>query len=207
MWEVSGLFENIGTVQDGIGSISLPGWSRTSRTRQTRRRHGRDPLRGDPLPLRQGSRGVLDDLSLTIRPGEEGRHRRLTVRARSRVDAGQSPAALLRPGAAHHMIDGQDIAAVAQDSLRRDQRGDLEHLAAAPLGARQRITLRPADAGERRWSRAARRAGARLHSTMTPKPHETSTRMSATQREACRAAKAAHRHRSRNVEGRADPHP
>src|SRR5690606_1733497 len=71
MWEVSGLFENIGTVQDGITTLSRP-------------REVLDRPAAKPLDVRSGKiefenvcfhygkgSGVIDNFSLTIRAGEK----------------------------------------------------------------------------------------------------------------------------------------
>ena len=57
MWEMSGLFENIGTVQDGITSISLPRLVEDKPgAKDIVVPQGRDRLRPHRLPLRQGAR-------------------------------------------------------------------------------------------------------------------------------------------------------
>jgi ATP-binding cassette subfamily B multidrug efflux pump len=69
MWEVSGLFENIGTVQDGIRSISLP--------RLVEDRPGakeivaeRGEITFDKVRFHYGrKKSVIEDLSLAVRPG------------------------------------------------------------------------------------------------------------------------------------------
>ena len=116
MWEMAGLFENIGTVQDGIRTLS--------------RRHtvvdapGAPPLevtRGDIRLERVqfhygGKRRVIEDLSLHIRPGEK-------IGLVGRSGAGKSTIVnlLLRfydVEGGRILIDGQDIAGVQQNSLR-----------------------------------------------------------------------------------------
>ena len=116
MWEVSALFENIGTVKDGIGSISLP--------------HVVDDAPGAPaLAVPAGGirfedvsfhygkgSGVIEGLTLDIAPGEK-------VGLVGRSGAGKSTLVnlLLRfhdLEGGHIFIDGQDIAGVQQDSLR-----------------------------------------------------------------------------------------
>ncbi len=142
MWEVSALFENIGTVQDGIGSISLP--------RLVEDRPGAKDIvvtKGDIAFDRIGfhygkGKGVIEE------PLADGASRA----RRSASSAARAPAsrrwstcsALLRPRerphpdrrAGHRRGD-------AGQPARADRHGDAGHLAAAPLGARQH-PLRPA---------------------------------------------------------------
>ena len=116
MWEMSGLFENIGTVQDGIGSISLP---RLVEDRPGARdlvvREGR--IEFDRIGFNYGKgKGVIEDLSLIVRPGEK-------VGLVGRSGAGKSTLSnlLLRfydLERGRILIDGQDISVVTQDSLR-----------------------------------------------------------------------------------------
>jgi ATP-binding cassette subfamily B multidrug efflux pump len=116
MWEVSTLFEHVGTVQDGIRTLS--------------RRHtvidkaGAPPLRVQRGDIRfdhvsfnyGGKHVVIDDLCLHIRPGEK-------IGLVGRSGAGKSTIVnlLLRfydvEGGAV-TIDGQNITDVTQDSLR-----------------------------------------------------------------------------------------
>ncbi len=116
MWEVSGLFENIGTVQDGINSISMP-------------RLVEDKADANEIVVRDGDivfdrvgfhygkgKGVIHDLSIHIRPGEK-------VGIVGRSGAGKSTLVnlLLRfydLESGQIRIDGQDISSVKQDTLR-----------------------------------------------------------------------------------------
>ena len=125
MWEMSALFENIGTVRDGIGSLALP-------------RMVNDAPDAVPLQAKQGGvtfdsvrfaysaeggggedtgpAAVIDGLDLAIAPGEK-------IGLVGRSGAGKSTLVnlLLRfhdLDAGRILIDGQDIAHVTQDSLR-----------------------------------------------------------------------------------------
>jgi len=116
MWELASLFENIGTVQDGIRTLA--------------RRHSvvdapgarplevpRGEIRFEHVQFHYGSGNrVVEDFSLTIRPGEK-------IGLVGRSGAGKSTIVnlLLRfydVESGHILVDGQDIAAVRQDSLR-----------------------------------------------------------------------------------------
>lgn len=116
MWETSALFENIGTVQDGINTIAKP-----SVVLDT---PGARPLivpAGEICFERVGFHygkggGVIDDFSLIIRPGEK-------VGLVGRSGAGKSTLVnlLLRfhdVESGRILIDGQDISEVTQESLR-----------------------------------------------------------------------------------------
>ncbi|WP_280541922.1 ABC transporter ATP-binding protein [Chromohalobacter sp. 11-W] len=116
MWEVSALFENIGTVQDGMATLSLP--------RQIEDRQDAPPLhveKGeivfDRIRFHYGKgSGVIDELSLAIQSGEK-------IGLIGPSGAGKSTLVnlLLRfyelEGGAIR-IDDQNIAEVTQESLR-----------------------------------------------------------------------------------------
>ncbi len=116
MWEMTSLFENLGTVQDGINTIA--------RTRSVVDRPGAAALavrsgevRFENVRFGYGAQPpVVDDLTLHIRPGEK-------IGLVGRSGAGKSTIVnlLLRfydLDAGRILIDGQDIAQVTQESLR-----------------------------------------------------------------------------------------
>jgi ATP-binding cassette subfamily B multidrug efflux pump len=117
MWEMASLFEHIGTVQDGMATLS--------RARSVVDAPGARPLEVSRGEVRfehvrfgyGGKKTVIDDLSLVIRPGEK-------IGLVGRSGAGKSTVVnlLLRlydVNGGRILVDGQDIAHVTQDSLRR----------------------------------------------------------------------------------------
>jgi ATP-binding cassette, subfamily B, multidrug efflux pump len=158
LWEVSGLFENIGTVQDGIGSISLP--------RLVEDKPGAKELvvtRGeivfDNVRFHYGKRnGVIENLSLVINPGEK-------VGIVGRSGAGKSTLVnlLLRfydLESGRILIDGQDIADVTQDSLRSNIGMVTQDTSLLHRSVRDNILYGRPDAGEAMMEEAARKAEA-----------------------------------------------
>jgi ATP-binding cassette subfamily B multidrug efflux pump len=117
-WEVTGIFENIGVVQEGMETIAVP-HTLVDRAdaRELEVPHGE--IRLEHLSFTYGrtdGRRVLDDLNLVIRPGER-------VGLVGRSGAGKSTLVnlLLRFHDIEHgsiRIDGQDIGHVTQESLR-----------------------------------------------------------------------------------------
>jgi len=158
MWEVSGLFENIGTVQDGIGSISMP-------------RLVEDRPEAKDLAVPRGDivfegvrfhygrdKGVLENLSLSIRPGEK-------VGIVGRSGAGKSTLVnlLLRfydIEGGRILIDGQDISAVTQDSLRAAIGMVTQDTSLLHRSVRDNILYGKPDASDAMMMEAAKRAEA-----------------------------------------------
>lgn len=116
MWEISALFENIGTVQDGINTISQPQVIQDAPQAQ-RLQVTRGEIHFQQVGFHYGKgQGVMDSLELRIRAGEK-------IGLVGRSGAGKSTLVnlLLRfydVESGRILIDGQDIAQVTQDSLR-----------------------------------------------------------------------------------------
>lgn len=116
MWEVSGLFENIGTVQDGITTLSQR-QAVVDDPDATALKVNAGEIRFDHVRFHYGkTQGVIEDLSLVIEPGEK-------VGLVGRSGAGKSTLVnlLLRfydVEGGRIFIDNQNIAAVTQESLR-----------------------------------------------------------------------------------------
>ncbi|MGB3834299.1 MAG: ABC transporter ATP-binding protein [Mesorhizobium sp.] len=158
MWEVSALFENIGTVQDGIGSISLP--------RLVQDRAGakdiaveKGEIRFEHVGFHYGKRkGIIEDLSLAVKPGEK-------VGIVGRSGAGKSTLVnlLLRfydLERGRILIDGQDISAVTQDSLRGRIGMVTQDTSLLHRSVRDNILYGRPDASEEMMLEAARQAEA-----------------------------------------------
>jgi ATP-binding cassette, subfamily B, multidrug efflux pump len=116
MWELASLFENVGTVQDGIRTLSRR-HTVVDAPDATDLRVTHGDIRLEQVQFHYGgSRRVIEDLSLHIRPGEK-------IGLVGRSGAGKSTIVnlLLRfydVEGGRILIDGQDIARVRQDSLR-----------------------------------------------------------------------------------------
>lgn len=116
MWEVSALFENIGTVEDGISSISMPRLVQdVDNAKDILVPKG--AINFEAMDFHYGKgQGLISSLNLDIKPGEK-------IGLVGRSGAGKSTLVnlLLRfydVEAGRILIDGQDIAKVTQDSLR-----------------------------------------------------------------------------------------
>ncbi len=158
MWEMTSLFENIGTVQDGINTLTRP-------------RAVVDAPQARPLAVTRGEvafdhvsfrygKGprVIDDFSLTVRPGEK-------IGLIGRSGAGKSTLVnlLLRfhdVESGTIRIDGQDIAQVTQDSLRSHIGMVTQDTSLLHRSLRDNILYGRPDASEQDLHRAAQRAQA-----------------------------------------------
>ena len=117
-WEVTGIFENIGVVQEGMETIAVP-HAMEDRPQARELEVPRGEIRIEQLTFTYGrddGKKVLDDLNLVIRPGE-----RVGVVGRSGAGKSTLVNLLLR---FHDLeqgslrIDGVDVREVTQESLR-----------------------------------------------------------------------------------------
>ena len=158
MWEMASLFEHVGTVQDGIATLSRP--------RTVLDRADAAPLavqRGEVRFERVdfsygGARKVIDGLDLHIRPGEK-------IGLVGRSGAGKSTVVnlLLRfydVQGGRVLIDGQDIAGVSQDSLRAQIGMVTQDTSLLHRSVRDNIVYGRPDATDEQMLRAAERAEA-----------------------------------------------
>ena len=159
MWEMTSLFESVGTIQDGINTLSRP--------RAVVDAPGAKPLvvtRGEvrfddvTFSYRDGARPVIENLNLTIHPGEK-------VGLIGRSGAGKSTLVnlLLRfhdVQKGRILIDDQDIAKVMQDSLRQAIGMVTQDTSLLHRAMRDNILYGRPDATEAQMLTAAKRAQA-----------------------------------------------
>ncbi|MBR0649751.1 ABC transporter ATP-binding protein [Roseomonas terrae] len=157
-FNVTGIFENVGVVQEATGSIAVPPTAP-------------DPVGATPLVVRRGEirfedvhfgygqeRGVLNGFDLAIAPGER-------VGLVGHSGAGKTTAMnlLLRffsPEAGRIVIDGQDIATVTQESLRGAVGVVTQDTALLHRSIRDNIRYGQPGAAQEEIAAAARRAAA-----------------------------------------------
>jgi ATP-binding cassette subfamily B multidrug efflux pump len=158
MWEVTALFENIGTVYDGMGMMTKP--------------HDiKDEPEAPALPVAKGAisfdhvrfhygknKGVIEDLSLAIGAGEK-------VGLVGRSGAGKTTLmnVLLRfydLESGKITIDGKDIATVKQDSLRSQIGVVTQDTSLLHRSIRDNIAYGKPDASDAEIIEAAKRANA-----------------------------------------------
>jgi ATP-binding cassette, subfamily B, multidrug efflux pump len=158
MWEVSALFENIGTVEDGIRSISLPRLV-TDVEGAKAIEVSKGAIRFQGVDFHYGkAKGVIEGLTLEIKPGEK-------IGLVGRSGAGKSTLVnlLLRfydLEAGRILIDGQDISQVTQDSLRANIGMVTQDTSLLHRSVRDNILYGRPDASEEMMLEAAQRAEA-----------------------------------------------
>ena len=159
MWQMTGLFENVGTIQDGINTLTKP---RTivdaPDAKPLAVAHGGITFDNVSFGYKDAGRPVIDQLNLTIQPGE-----RIGLIGRSGAGKSTLVNLLLRfhePQAGHIRIDGQDIALVTQDSLRSNIGMVTQDTSLLHRSMRDNILYGRPDASEDDMLRAAERAEA-----------------------------------------------
>jgi ATP-binding cassette subfamily B multidrug efflux pump len=158
MWEMSSLFEHIGTVQDGINTLSRP---LTVLDKPDAKplavSHGE--VRFEDVSFAYGGqKPVIDHLNLTIRPGEK-------IGLVGRSGAGKSTIVnlLLRfydVEGGRILIDDQNVSDVTQDSLRAQIGMVTQDTSLLHRSVRDNILYGRPDAGDVEMEAAARRAEA-----------------------------------------------
>lgn len=158
IWEVSSLFEQLGVVQDGINTISRP-HTVTDRPGAAVLRVPRGEIAFENIGFHYGGeKDVIDGLSLRIGAGEK-------IGLVGRSGAGKSTLVnlLLRffdLEGGRILIDGQDIAGVTQESLRRSIGFVTQDTSLLHRSIRDNILYGRPDAGEAEVIEAARKAHA-----------------------------------------------
>jgi ATP-binding cassette subfamily B multidrug efflux pump len=158
MWEVSNLFENIGTLIDGMHTLSKP-----INIKDKSNAHAINIDKGK-IEFKQvnfsykNNQAVFKALSLKIRPGEKvgiigksgaGKSTLINLLLRMRdIDSGQI------------LVDGQDIRAITQDSLRSQIGIVTQDTALLHRSIRENILYGAPKASEDELLRAARQANA-----------------------------------------------
>ncbi len=162
MWEMTTLFEHIGTVQDGITTLSRP-QTVLDKPDASALVVTKGEVQFDQVSFAYGATGpdarqVIDQLSLHIRQGEK-------IGLVGRSGAGKSTIVnlLLRfydVGQGRVLIDGQDIAQVTQDSLRAQIGMVTQDTSLLHRSVRDNILYGRPDASEAEMLASARRAEA-----------------------------------------------
>ena len=157
-YEVMGIFENVGSVQEGMRTIArpltlqdAPGAKPLAVTRGEIRFEGVRFSYG-------GEDDVIENLMLTIRPGEK-----VGLVGRSGVGKTTLTSLLLRfyePQAGRILIDDQDIATVTQESLRAQVSVVTQDTSLLHRSIRENIVYGRPDAGEEAMRQAAEQAHA-----------------------------------------------
>ncbi len=208
VWEVSGLFEEIGVVQDGLHTIAQP-LAVTDKPDARDLEVTRGEIRFENIRFHYGrDAGVIEDLSLTIAPGEK-------VGLVGRSGAGKSTLVnlLLRffdLEGGRILIDGQDVADVTQESLRRRIGLVTQDTSLLHRSIRDNILYGSPEASEADIIEAAQRAHADefIRSVADPDGHGGyDAHVGERGRQALRRSATAHRHRPGVPQERADPHP
>lgn len=159
MWQMTGLFENIGTIQDGINTLSKPRLSLDApNARPLEITQGKITFKGVSFGYKDSDQAVIDNLDLTIQPGE-----RIGLIGRSGAGKSTLVNLLLRfhePQSGNISIDGQNIATITQDSLRSAIGMVTQDTSLLHRSMRDNILYGRPDATEAQMLKAAKRAEA-----------------------------------------------
>jgi len=174
MWEVSSLFENIGTVADGVATLAQPA-SVVDKPDASELQVSRGEIHFAAVSFNYGKAvnqlqaPVINQLELTIKPGEK-------IGLVGRSGAGKSTLVnlLLRfydVERGQILIDGQDISQVTQESLRRQIAMVTQDTSLLHRSVRDNISYGKPDATELELITAAEQAEASLfiHDLTDPK--------------------------------------
>lgn len=174
MWEVSSLFENIGTVADGVATLAQPA-SVVDKPDASELQVSRGEIHFAAVSFNYGKAvnqlqaPVINQLELTIKPGEK-------IGLVGRSGAGKSTLVnlLLRfydVKRGQILIDGQDISQVTQESLRRQIAMVTQDTSLLHRSVRDNISYGKPDATEQELITAAEQAEASLfiHDLTDPK--------------------------------------
>ncbi|HWK43605.1 MAG TPA: ABC transporter ATP-binding protein [Stellaceae bacterium] len=157
-FQVTSIFENVGVVQEGMGTIARP-LQLTDRPGAQALTVPRGEIRFEGVRFGYGTAaGVIDGLDLAIRPGEK-------IGLVGRSGAGKSTIVnlLLRffdLEAGRILIDGQDISGLTQDSLRSKISVVTQDTSLLHRSIRDNILYGRPDASEAEVVEAAKRAEA-----------------------------------------------
>ena len=158
MWEISSLFENIGTVQDGINTLTKPQLIKDKPNATTLKvTHSR--VQFDNVSFAYSlDKPILSHLNLDIQAGEK-------IGLVGRSGAGKSTLINLllhfyEPQQGRILIDGQDIAQVTQDSLRAQIGMVTQDTSLLHRSVRENILYGKPDASEAELIAAAQQAEA-----------------------------------------------
>ncbi len=163
MWEFASLFEHVGTVQDGIGTLSSP-HTIVDQPDAKELAVARGEVRFEGVTFAYGElddgrrRPVIDRLDLVVASGEK-----LGLVGRSGAGKSTIVNLLLRfydVRCGRILIDGQDIAAVTQDSLRARIGMVTQDTSLLHRSVRDNILYGRPDASDEQMIAAAKRAEA-----------------------------------------------
>lgn len=169
MWEIGSLFENIGTVVDGMGTLAKP-VEVVDRLNAPALDVPNGEIRFKDVSFHYGeSKGVIEKLNLTIKPGEK-------VGLVGRSGAGKSTLVnlLMRFHDVERgeiRIDGQNISEVTQDSLRANIGMVTQDTSLLHRSIRENILYGRPDAGDDAMLDAAKKAHAHEFIESLNDPH------------------------------------